>query len=46
MCKTTEAEKSLRRALTQEEYKSLMEEKNYKVKSALAERIQEIFENL
>lgn len=41
-----EAEKSLKRALTHEEYKSLMEEKNYKVKSALAERIQEIFENL
>ncbi len=40
-----EAEKSLKRALTQEEYKSLMEDKNYKVKFALAERIREIFEN-
>ncbi len=41
-----EAEESLKKALTQEEYKSLMEEKNYKVRFALAERIQEIFENL
>ncbi len=41
-----EAEQSLKSALTQEEYKSLMEEKNYKVRFALAERIQEIFENL
>lgn len=41
-----EAEKSLKKALTQEEYKSLMEEKNYKVTFALAEKIQEIFENL
>lgn len=41
-----EAEESLKKTLTQEEYKSLMEEKNYKVRFALAERIQEIFENL
>ena len=38
-----EAEKSLKRALTQEEYQSLMEEKNYKVTFALAEQIKEIF---
>ena len=41
----SEAEKSLKRALTQEEYKGLMEGKNYKVKFALAERIRELFEN-
>ncbi|MEY8391427.1 stage II sporulation protein R [Lachnospiraceae bacterium] len=41
-----EAEESLKKTLTPEEYKSLMEEKNYKVRFALAERIQEIFENL
>lgn len=40
-----EAEKSLRRALTAEEYESLMEGKNYKVKFALWERVQEIFRN-
>lgn len=38
-----EAEKSLKCVLTAEEYKSLMEGKNYKVKSALAERIKELF---
>ena len=35
-----EAEKSLKRTLTQEEYESLMEQKNYKVKSALLEWLQ------
>ncbi len=36
-----EAEKSLARALTQEEYQSLMENKNYKVKSAFLDWIKE-----
>ncbi len=40
-----EAERSLQQALTKEEYQSLMEKKNYKVTSLLAERIREIFEN-
>ena len=39
-----EAEKSLEQVLTQEEYKSLMEHKNYKVKSALLEWLREKFE--
>lgn len=37
-----EAEQSLRCVLTAEEYKSLMENKNYKVKFALMERIREL----
>lgn len=37
-----EAEKSLQRTLTPEEYKSLMEGKDYKVRFALLERIQEL----
>ena len=37
-----EAEKSLQRALTPEEYESLMEEKNYQVRFALLERVQEL----
>ena len=37
-----EAEKSLQRALTPEEYKSLMEGKEYKVRFALLERVQEL----
>lgn len=41
-----EAEKSLHQVLTQEEYQSLMEQKNYQVKFALVERIQKFFENL
>ncbi len=41
-----EAEKSLHQVLTEQEYQSLMEEKNYQVKFALLERIQEIFKNL
>lgn len=41
-----EAEKTLHQVLTEEEYQSLMEQKNYHVKFALVERIQEIFENL
>ena len=36
-----EAEKSLERALTQEEYKSLMEHKNYEVRFALVDWIKE-----
>ena len=40
-----EAERSLQQVLTKEEYQSLMEKKNYKVTSLLAERIREIFEN-
>ncbi|MCI9136401.1 MAG: stage II sporulation protein R [Lachnospiraceae bacterium] len=36
-----EAEKSLERVLSQEEYKSLMEHKNYEVKSALVEWVKE-----
>lgn len=40
-----EAERSLQQTLTKEEYQSLMEKKNYKVTSLLAERIREIFEN-
>lgn len=36
-----EAEKSLERVLTQEEYKSLMKHKNYEVKSALVEWVKE-----
>lgn len=36
-----EAQKSLERALTQEEYQSLMEHKNYKVKSAFLDWIKE-----
>lgn len=39
-----EAEKSLQRALTAEEYKSLMEGKDYKVRFALLERVQQLFE--
>lgn len=39
-----EAKKSLEQVLTQEEYKSLMEHKNYKVKSALLEWLREKFE--
>ncbi|MCI9532679.1 MAG: stage II sporulation protein R [Lachnospiraceae bacterium] len=38
-----EAEKSLERVLTQEEYESLMEQKNYKVKSALWEWVMDKF---
>lgn len=38
-----EAEKSLEQVLTQEEYKSLMEHKNYEVKSALLEWLREKF---
>lgn len=41
-----EAEKSLHQVLTQEEYQSLMEQKNYQVKFALVERIQKLLENL
>ena len=41
-----EAEKTLHQVLTEEEYQSLMEQKNYQVKFALVDRIQEIFENL
>ena len=37
-----EAEESLQRALTPEEYESLMEGKNYKVKFALWEKLQEL----
>lgn len=37
-----EAEKSLQRALTPEEYESLMEGKNYQVRFALLERVQEL----
>ncbi len=39
-----EAEKSLQRALTPEEYQSLMEEKNYQVRFALLERVQELIQ--
>lgn len=38
----TEAEKSLQRALTPEEYKTLMEGKNYEVRFAIAERVREL----
>lgn len=37
-----EAEKSLQRALTQEEYESLMEGKDYEVRFALVERVREL----
>ena len=37
-----EAEESLQRALTTEEYESLMEGKNYKVKFALWKKLQEL----
>lgn len=38
----TEAEESLQRALTLEEYESLMEGKNYEVRFALVERVREL----
>ena len=37
-----EAKASLQRALTPEEYKSLMENKNYEVKFALLEKVKEL----
>jgi stage II sporulation protein R len=37
-----EAKESLQRALTPEEYKSLMENKNYEVKFALVEKVKEL----
>ena len=37
-----EAKESLQRVLTPEEYKSLMENKNYEVKFALVEKVKEL----
>ncbi len=39
-----QAKESLQRALTPEEYESLMEGKDYKIRFALAERVMELFE--